>query len=181
MVHKPDLWDRLVNSKWPPGIATPSDAEAITGAKRLYRKAMGKPWRGPVTITSGNRHTWIRRGVLYVNPNYTWRPGWPGIVHAIAHYAHARKHPGDRPHSARQAYIERDLTDYALANGFLEGRLNRPKRQASKPDPVVSRYQRILARQSKWQTKLKRAENALAKVRKERRDYERRHGGRLAT
>ena len=48
-----------------------------------------------------------------------------------------------------------------------------------KRDPVKDRYQRILAREQTWESKLKRAENALAKVRRERREYERRHGDRI--
>ncbi len=173
------LWDRLVNSKWPTDRnLVPTDAEAIKGVKRLYRKAMGRPWRGKVEVTSGNRHTWIRRGVLYVNPNR--RRGWPGIVHSISHWAHMKKNPNDRPHSDRQAYIERDLVDYVLASGWIEGALKpQPRKPKEKVDIVKVRYQRILEREARWKAKLSRAENAWFKANKERREYERRHGDRV--
>jgi len=179
MSREAGLWDRLVNDKWPQPVPLPTEAEAIAGARRLFRKATGRAWRGRVRIASGNRHTWVRRGVLYVNPTYRWRPGWPGIVHGIAHYAHYLKHPDDPPHSDRQAYTERDLVDYVLAQGWLDGKLKRPATTKPKRDPVKDRYQRILAREKTWESKLKRAENALAKVRRERREYERRHGDRI--
>jgi len=176
-----ELWDRLVNSKWPADKnLIPTDQEAIRGAKRLYKKAMGRPWKGEVKITSGNRHTWIRRRVMFVNPNYRWHRGWPGIVHDLSHWAHHKKNPNDRPHSSKQAYIERDLVDYLLAQGWLDGAL-KPKPSKPKPDIVVLRYQRILDREARWKSKLSRAENALTKATKERRDYERRHGERLTT
>ena len=181
MSHEKGLYGRLVNSKWPRSMPVPSEQEAIAGAKRLYRKAMGRPWRGGVKVTSGNRHTWVRRGTLFVNPNVAGLAlgGWAEIVHSISHYAHRRLNPNDAPHSSKQSYIERDLTDYVIAQGWLEGKLKRPKHDASKRDIVSERYQRILARETIWDKKFKRAKNALAKARRERRAYEARHGERI--
>jgi hypothetical protein len=182
MSHETGLWDRLVNSKWPHSMPIPNEKEAIAGAKRLYKKAMGRPWRGAVKVTSGNRHTWVRRGTLVVNPNevrWNGSGGWAEIVHSISHYAHWRLNPKDAPHSSKQSYIERDLTDYVIAQGWLEGKLKRPKHDASKKDIVSERYQRILARETIWEKKFKRAKNALAKARRERRAYEARHGERI--
>ena len=181
-----DDYQRLVNGKWlalqrEGKLPTPSEQEAVTGAKRLYRKAMGKPWRGAVKITSGHRHTWIRRGTLHVNPGrQSHRAGWPDIVHGISHWAHWRLNPQDRPHSEAQLRLERDLTDYAINSGFHLGLLKTKKRGRKEKDVIKKRYQRILAREKSWRAKLKRAENALAKVQKEQRQYEQRHGERLA-
>lgn len=47
-------------------------------------------------------------------------------------------------------------------------------------DVVVTRYQHILAREAAWKKKLSRATTALQKARRERRQYEQRHGERLA-
>ena len=177
------LYDRLVNSKWPSPLPVPTDQEAMTGAKRLYRKAMGRPWKGKIKIVSGNRYTWFRNRTLCVNPNQTsWGQGsWRGIVHGLSHYCHQRLHPGDRPHSDRQARLERDLTDYVLENGFLEGKLKSKALPKQKVDPVPVRYKRMVARQKNWETKLSRAKNALHKVKKEMREYERRHGDRATS
>jgi len=173
------LWSRLVNSKWPAKLAAPEPAEAVSGARRLYRRAVGHPWRGKIVLTSGRNHTWIRYGVFYINPNerYNGRGGWPEIVHSIAHLAHRRKHPNDRPHSHNELYIERDLVDYVLAQGWLDGKL-KPKPKPPR-DIVRDRYARILAREKAWQAKQQRAKRALAKVRAERRAYESRHGERV--
>lgn len=176
---KHDLYNRVINSKWPRPIPIPSDQEAITGAKRLYRRAMGRPWRGEVKITHGNRTTWIRRNTLYVNPDKRDDPSWKGIVHSISHWAHYRLHPLDRPHSGRQMSIERDLTDYVLANGFLTGALKSKPRPKTQKDVVSVRYQRLVKREKSWRAKLSRAQNALKKVQREKREYQWRHNTRL--
>jgi hypothetical protein len=173
------LYDRLVNDKWPRLQPIPTDQEAITGAKRLYRKAMGRPWPGKVKIVRGNRHTWIRGGVLCVNPNQYGHNGWPDIVHGISHYCHRRLNPQDRDHSDKQAYLERDLTDYVLEKGFLEGKLKSKAAPKKKTDPVQTRYLKMIERKKNWEKKSARAKNALQKVKTEIRQYERRHGTRV--
>ena len=179
------FYDRLVNTKWPTNPPTPSDQEAITGAKRLYRKAMGKPWQGKIKIVRGNRYTWFRfqgsERVMCVNPNQTTGyGGWPGIVHGLSHYCHRRLNPKDRPHSNRQAYLERDLTNYVLEKGFLEGKLKSKAQPKKKIDPVQSKYSKMLERKNNWDKKLARAENAIKKVQREIREYEKRHGNRVS-
>jgi hypothetical protein len=176
--NKTEFYNRLVNAKWPSPLPVPSDQEAITGAKRLYRKAMGRPWKGEVKVTSGNRATWVRRGTLYVNPNESGR-GWQEIIHSISHLAHLRLNPRDKPHTSKQAYIERDLTDYAMANGFLTGALKSKVKPKVKKDDIIERHERLMKRETGWETKLNRAQNALKKIQKERRAYERRHKDRI--
>ena len=175
---KPEFYNRIVNTKWPSPLPVPSDQEAITGAKRLYRKAMGRPWKGEVKVTSGNRHTWIRGRTMYVNPD-GWPSSWRGSVHGIAHWCHYQLNPRDSNHSDKQAYLERDLTDYALASGFLTGALKSKAKPKGKKDSVVERHERLMNRETSWETKLTRAQNALKKVQKERRAYERRHKDRI--
>ena len=179
------LYNRLVNDKWPRSYPMPTDQEAITGAKRLYRKAMGRPWPGKVKIVRGNRHTWIRfHGfvhVLLVNPNQSnGFGGWRSIVHGISHYCHRRLNPRDKDHSDKQAYLEHDLTDYVLENGFLEGKLKSKATPKKKTDPVQTRYLKMIERKKNWEKKLTRAQNALKKVKTEMRQYEKRHGTRVS-
>lgn len=175
-----DDWNRLVNSKYPADMPTPTPEEAVRGARRLYRKAMGKPFRGKIKITSGNRHTWVRGGTLYVNPTYAHRPGWPGIVHAISHLAHYRRHPGKRPHSTEQLYLERDLAEYAIKAGFHLGKLKPKKRVEPKVDTVQKRYDAICARVERWDNALNHARRMLLRATKERRQYRARHRDRLS-
>ena len=166
-------WDRLVNNKWPADIPPPSAQEAITGAKRLYRRAMGRPFRGKVVATTGNRITWVRRGVLYVNPNERGQ-GWQEIVHSLAHYCHRRLNPGKRPHDWRALEIEASLTRYAVENGFHQGKLKSKPRGTKPPEPVsVVRQQRLLDRKKAWEAKRRRADTALKKIDKSLRYYER--------
>jgi len=48
-----------------------------------------------------------------------------------------------------------------------------------KKDGIVERHERLMNRQTSWEAKLTRAQNALKKVQKERRAYERRHKDRI--
>lgn len=112
-------YDRLINSKWNKAkLKRPSPEKAIRGARAIYRKAMKKPWKGRVELTSGNRYTWIRNGVMYVNPNHPHQPGWEGITHDLSHYCNHRLRPNDRPHSDAQAILEAELTRFVLSPAF---------------------------------------------------------------
>ena len=115
------LWDRLVNNKWERRSPVLSGEDSIYAARKLYRKAMGQAWRGEFKLTSGNRYTWIRRGVFYVNPNKeTWYlSGLRCIIHDVSHICHYRLRPNHEPHSKHQAYLERDLTDYAISQNLF--------------------------------------------------------------
>ena len=178
---KRKLYYRVVNSKWPVGMKPPTAQEAITGATRLFRKAMGRPWRGKVEITRGNRSTSVWGRTLRVNPNEDGYRGWTEIVHGLSHLCHRMLNPSDKPHSSRQYKLERDLTDYVLAKGFLTGSLKRQSKPKVEKDIVAIRLQRIIERETRWGAKLKRATTALKKAKRERREYERRHQDRLAT
>lgn len=182
------LWKRLVTDRWDGRMPILSPDESVKAAKRLYRKALGYPWTGPVKVVSGNRRTWIRSGVLCVNPDeHLWNGnrGLREIIHSISHYAHQRLNPADAPHSRRQAAIEGKLTTYALNAGWAEGSLKpkprKPKAEPvkAKPDKVQQRYQRICNRAAKWEAQLEQAERLLKKAKQEKRVYERRHGDRL--
>ena len=177
-----NLYDRLVNSRWPEPCPAPTPEEAMRGAKRLYRVAMGRPWTGKVKMTSGQRYTWIRGGVFYINPDETSpRGGWQEIVHSISHYCHRRLHPNAKPHDAKQVYLERDLTKYVIEHGWLNGKL-KPKTVDKPPrDIVKKRYERILAREQSWARKFSRAQRALAMAALERKIYEKKYGSRVTS
>lgn len=194
-----NLYDRLVNSRWPEPCPAPTPEEAMRGAKRLYRVAMGRPWRGKVKLVSGNRHTWIKGGVLLVNPARDDTPqwareyrrkrgfepscytGWQEIVHSISHYCHHRLHPDARSHNDKQAYLERDLTKYVIEHGWLNGRL-KPKTVDKPPrDIIKERYARVLVREQNWARKFTRAKRALSKATRERGSYEKKYGSRVTS
>lgn len=165
-----------INGAWPADLPKPTPQEAVSGAKRLYRKWMGKAFPGKWRLTSGRRHTRYLGGVFYVNPD-EWRDhggGWPAIVHSMSHHVHWRKNRGYKPHDWRHAQIEREMMEHVIASGWLEGKLRREPKQPKVTVPVTEvRHQRIIARIATWQAKAKRAETALRKLRRQARYYER--------
>lgn len=189
-VRDPGLWDRLVNERFGGQQPVLSPEDSAAAAKRLYRHAMGRAWTGPVKLTSGRRYTWVRRGVLIVNPDmpqFRIR-GLRAMIHDLSHYAHSRLHPSDAPHSRRQAQLEGKLVTYAINAGWLDGAVRKlgpaPKPKAPpepKPpvDKVVQKHARMVARRDKYRAELARVERLLKKAEREVRDYQRRHKGRV--
>ena len=163
-----------VNGAWPEGTnegrdLKPTPQEAMSGARRLYRKAFGRPFKGTMKLTSGRRVTWIRRGVFYVNPDERGNGGWHEIVHSVSHYACNRLHPNAKGHGAQHAFIERELIQYVVDSGWLEGKLRRPEKPPT--DARTIKAERVAQRLAAWEAKHRRAETALRKLRKQARYY----------
>lgn len=167
-----------VNSAWPADTndgrnLKPTPQEALAAAKRLYRFAFKRPFRGQMKLTSGRRYTQIRSGVFYVNPD--WRGGgWHELVHLFSHYASSRLYPHARGHGSLHSTLERDLIEHVVRSGWLEGKLRRPERRKPQVDVCELRHRRVLARIARWQSKMKRAQTMLRKLARQRAYYERR-------
>lgn len=163
-----------VNGAWPETMPPLTEQEAVTAAKRLYRLMLKRPFRGRVTITSGNRYPGVRGGRLVVNKS-GWYAGWHHLVHGLSHAFHRKLHPGQKPHDGRgtHAHIERTMIEHVVNSGWLDGRLKRPEKPTKQTDVRAVRRQRVLARLAVWEAKRKRAERALAKLRRQARYYER--------
>lgn len=171
-----------VNGAWPDGTREgrdlkPTPKEALSGARRLYRIAFGRPFRGRMKLTSGRRYTYIRNGVFYVNPDQATFDelggGWHEIVHGISHFASARLYPKAGGHGPQHAFIERELIKAVTTKGWLEGKLKRPDKPKAEVDTKAVRRQRVLERMDAWERKRKRAETALRKLRRQQAYYER--------
>src|SRR5262245_26109782 len=159
-----------VNAEWPDALPKLSGIEAMRAAKRLYRMTMGKAWPGTWKPGRGNHRTYPRGSVFLVNPGQ----GWHDMVHDLSHYCHRRLYPGHRPHAPSHAEVERDMIRRVVGAGWLTGSLRPPvKPKAPAPD---LRYARVLARITAWESKAKRAETALKKLRRQRAYYERKKG-----
>lgn len=168
-----------VNETWPENPPVPSPQEALAGAKRLVRLALtlgpedGAPWRkkfgGEFKLTSGRRYTYPRRGVFYVNPNQRsfCFGGWLSICHDIAHWAGQRLYPTAKPHDHRTAFIERKLAEHVVKSGWLDGKLKRRPKEKPPVDKVAERAARIDAGIKRWDSKRRRAENALRKLKRQ--------------
>jgi hypothetical protein len=151
-----------VNAEWPTELPALTAQEAVSAAKWLWRFGTEHAWKQSIKLTSGNRHTWVRFGVLYVNPD----KGWRSLVHDMSHLVHHRLHPNLSGHDWRHAHLERAMIALVVSKGWLEGKL----RREPKPKPKVQdvRYGRIVGRINTWETKRKRAENALKKLKRQK-------------
>jgi len=167
-----------VNGAWPEAVPTPTPEEAIAGCRLLLREGFRfygltahVKRKRTFKITSGNRHTWPRRGTWKVNPR-----NWHNIVHAVSHWCFSSRYPsrtGVRPHDPGHAAIEKHLIEYVINQGWLDGKLKRPKKEKPKTDPKADRAARVVLSIKRWETKKKRAETALKKLRKQQRYYDR--------
>lgn len=165
-------WYARVNAAWPTDLPIPSESQAITAAKRLWTWGMGRPWTGKVETTSGRRFTWIKHGVLVVNPN---RPGhegggWKSLIHDLSHLLWSRANPGERPHQRDHAKLELAMVKQVVKRGWLTEGAPHPE---PKPDVRLERFERIKARMEAWERKERRAKNAIKKLRKQASYYER--------
>lgn len=162
-----------VNALWPVArdqLPPLTEQEALSAAKRLFRLGMGKAWTGKLKITTGNRYTWIRQGVLYVNASR----GWHHLVHDLSHLVHFRRHPGQSGHHVTHAEYEAKLIQAVVSKGWLEGGL---RRETPVVDKKAIKHARLLARIENWERKQKRAVTALKKLYQQKRNYERKQGG----
>lgn len=90
-----EYYEMYVNPLWPQPLPKLTAAEAERAAKRLYRYVFKKAWTGPVAVTSGRNYSYIRSGVLRVNPD----KGWTEMVHNLSHSFAYRLDRSTKPHS----------------------------------------------------------------------------------
>lgn len=175
-----------VCSAWPTPTPIPTPKEAIAGVKRLVRVAHRHAKEEGIhfglakyryKITSGNRQTWVHNWVWHVNPNERrGAGGWAEIVHSVSHWAIRKYWPKENPHGPRHVFIEKMLADYAIKH-FLGGKLIRPTKEKLPVDVKMVRAARVAKRIKVWEAKKRRAENAIRKLRKQERYYDRRLSG----
>ena len=145
--------------------------------RKMWRDSMGYRLPYDIKQTSGNRYTWVRRKVLYINCDQGWRE----INHLFSHWIGYRKN-FSRPHCAEHACLEwrgmNLIRDKFLAIAIVEH--NKPPQVVKQKDIVLERYNRMLAREKKWIANSKRAATHLAKVKKQIKAYEQRHRERIS-
>jgi hypothetical protein len=149
------LYDK-VNALWTtyPPITR---EEAVKAAKRIRKRFKMFPSRAI-------RRCWISLEGRRLDK------GWPRLVHDLSHRHARQQFPRERPHGPHHAAIEHEMIQYVLSTGWLEGKL-RPKA----PPPVTTndKLQRLLRRKASWEAKERRAANALKKLARQIRYYER--------
>ena len=177
-------WYSRVNSVWPKEVQKPTPDEAMKAARKLYRFVTGKSWDGEVELTSGNRYTYFRGGVMYVNPDghgdHQHLGGWYALVHDLSHHFHWRYGDGSKPHSRSHARLELRLAKEVVKRGWLTGTLKVQEKPEPKPvDEKLTKAIRIEAAIQRWEAKLKRAQNALKKLNRKS-DYYKKHTSALS-
>ena len=166
-----------VDRSWPEFVPALTEAEAIAVSKRLWRTATGKPWEKnrKISFTSGNRHSQFAYNSFVINcdPHRRGIYGWKWLVHTISHRTHRIVNKGHDHHGLAHASHEAWLVHEVVSRGWLDGRFKRQEKAKPAVDTKQVRYKRIVARIAAWQTKAKRAETALKKLRKQKTYYER--------
>ena len=175
-------WYRRVNAAYPTDLPIPTQAQALNGARRLYRFATGRTFpAASVRLTSGRNFTWVYDGVLRVNPNRQRGDGvsgWRALVHDISHYAHRVNNPGERPHGATHARLEIACIKEVIKRGWLVERAPVVRVSEAPSDAELNSavLAQIDARIKRWTTKAKRAATALRKLNRQRKHYARKGG-----
>ncbi len=168
-VPTPEEFDRIVESIWREQ-STPEQRRNVhpnlakNFIRAMYRQVMKKPFPYKIRIGSGNRRTWCRWGVFTVNPDQ----GWHDINHDMGHWLE-RQLTGDA-HSNQQLRFERDGALLICRRFLRDEPYEKPKK--STRDLQAERAARVDANIKRWETKLKRANNALKKLRKKKRYYD---------
>jgi hypothetical protein len=147
---------------------------ALRCARRLYRWGLGE-FPAAARITTGNRYTWVRHGVLLVNA----QAGWKRLAHDLSHLLWSRANPGERPHSKAHARFEAKLVREILKRDYLTVttpplvEMDVVDEGEAKASARAERIERLMKREALWERKLDRATKAIAKIRRSLRAYER--------
>lgn len=98
------------------------------------------------------------------------RQGWGRLVHDVSHDVFEHIYPTRRPHDPLHLQYEQDVAAYVIEKRWHEGAL-KPKQRAPKPPPSeyekrAAELDKVAAAIKRWESKAKRAANALKKLRR---------------
>lgn len=148
-----------VNREWPDPMPAITRDEARRAAMKLARA-----FKCPAAAR-------VRKCWIALRPPFgELRRGWRRLVHDVSHRVFRARCPSKRPHDPRHARFEREVKAYVLDHGWLDGRLR--SADPVKPDASEKRAAKLAnvqARIKRWESKRKRAETALAKLRRSER------------
>ncbi len=166
VVPEPSEYDRLVESVWKEATSKQMHNvwpnHAMSYVRAFWKAEMGRKFPWKIRLGTGNRRTWLdSRGVFTVNP----QRGWHSINHDMSHFIERRKTGG--AHTNGHLRLER-VGAQLITRRFLE---TEPPPTKKKPDMVAVRAARVDAGVKRWEAKLRRATNALKKLKKQQRYY----------
>ena len=123
---------------------------------RQTRKRGTKTWK-----------TRVRKCWLSLNGDTnTLSKGWRRLVHDVSHYVHDFRFPNSSNHDVAQAVIEKQMADYVINQGWLDGKLKtklKPKlTKDEKQNAKIISLEKLI---KSWETKEKRAKTYIKKYR----------------
>lgn len=136
---------------------------AINYVRAMWKQEVGSKFRWKVRIGTGNRRTWLHSGVFTVNPEQ----GWHDINHDMSHFIERRK--TGAAHSDQHLRLERNGAAL-ICRRFLRDEPYVEKKPEK--DMQAERAARVDAGIERWEAKLKRAANALKKLKTKKRYYD---------
>ncbi len=131
--------------------------------RAFWKQEMGGKLPWTLRVGSGNRRTWMNDFVFTVNPDQ----GWHDINHDMGHFIERRKSGG--LHTDYQVRLESAGARLICRRFLRDEPYVDPKKGC---DHVVDRASRVDAGIKRWDAKLKRAANALKKLKKKKRYYD---------
>lgn len=110
------------------------------------------------------------RAWLSRKPSYFVSKGWRRLAHDVSHEIFAALYPTKRPHDPLHEHYENQVATYIVEHKWLEGALL-PKKRPPKPPPTeyekrARELDNCNAAIKRWESKAKRAANALKKLRR---------------
>lgn len=137
--------------------------EAERAAGKLWRKFAPKRYRAR-GYTS--RRAWSSKDQT---TRYNERTGWGALIHDISHEIFWRTYPDRRPHDPLHAKYESDIARHVAGSGWLSGTLKpAPKARPTTDQKRAAALVQAEAAISRWESKARRAANALKKLRAKR-------------
>ena len=109
--------------------------------------------------------TEVRKCWLSLNGDTnTLSKGWRRLVHDVSHYVHDFRFPDSSNHDLAQAVIEKEMVNYVINQGWLEGKLKtklKPKlTKDEKQNAKIISLEKLI---KSWETKEKRAKTYIKK------------------
>jgi hypothetical protein len=168
MTATPAEYERIVESIWKEGSTKEQRRNvhpnlAMNYIRAFWKQEVGSKFRWKIRIGTGNRRTWLHSGVFTVNP----AQGWHDINHDMSHFIERRKTGG--AHTDQHLRLERNGAALIVKRFLMDEPYVEPKKER---DFVAERAGRVDANIQRWETKLKRAANALKKLKKKKRYYD---------
>lgn len=156
-----------VNAAWPASLPVVTVEHSGKMAQRLWKAFASREGAKPEGLRRYQRKPRRCWGSTDRTRN-SLSAGWRRMVHDVSHIMLTSANPLRKDHGSIHADLELRLIQHVLTKGWLDPQPAKPAKP--KPDKLAS----ILARIERWEAKQRRAENALRKLARQRRYYEKR-------